>query len=96
VLERVSGGVRKRPASSVRASSRERSVGARPSSRSPVRKVRRSQRPSGAGAGEEGAAGEALGVLGVGEVEVADVADGFDVVEREGRMRPLRSSRSIV
>ena len=85
VLERVSGGVRKRPASLTRASS-EGDVGGGEAFEDVAGGAEGEAEPEafGAGTGEEGAAGEAFGVDGVGEVEVADVADDLDVIQSKG------------
>src|SRR5258708_32481659 len=69
VLERVSGGVRKRPASLRVSSRRVMSMGARPSSWSSVREVRRSQRPSVRGRARKVRRGGGAGVGVVGGVE---------------------------
>ncbi len=84
VLERVSGGVRWRPASWTRSSSEGDVGGGEAFEEVAGAEGQAEPEAFGAGAGEEGAAGEAFGVDGVGEVEVADVADVLDVVEKKG------------
>ena len=84
VLERMSGGVRWRPASLMRSSSEGGVDGGEAFEQVAGAEGEAEPEAFAAGLGEKGAAGEALGVGGVVEVEVADVADVLMSLRSEG------------